>query len=163
MGQGVNMGVVDGAVRSVGRTLNRAASVTTSTAGAVGGAAVNGVVGGIKGAAEGIQQGISKGSKSTTAAAVGLGALGAAGLIEWPVLLAVGGGALVLQRISRQQKESVAPARAKLTTVPTKPEPAPRTHKSPPQKAPTKRAVASKPAKKATGRRAGGATLRSTN
>lgn len=128
------MGVVDGAVRSVGRTLNRAASVTTSTAGAVGGAAVNGVVGGIKGAADGIQQGISKGSKSTTAAAVGLGALGAIGLIEWPVLLAVGGGALVLQRIARQQKESAPPSRAKLTTVPTKPEPEPQTRKSPPQR-----------------------------
>lgn len=157
------MSVVDGAVRSVGRTLNRAASVTTSTAGAVGGAAVNGVVGGVKGAADGIQQGISKGSKSTAAAAVGLGALGAAGLIEWPVLLAIGGGALVLQRIARQQKGSAPPARAKLATVPTKPEPAPQARKSSPQKVSTKRTAASKPAKKATGRRAGSTALRSTN
>ncbi|OCB20634.1 hypothetical protein A5689_20815 [Mycobacterium intracellulare subsp. yongonense] len=69
----------------------------------------------------------------------------------------------MLQRIARQQKESAPPSRAKLTTVPTKPEPEPQTRKSPPQKAPTKRAAASKPAKKATGRRAGSAALRSTN
>lgn len=150
------MGVVDGAVRSVGRTVNRAATATTATAGAIGGAAVNGVVGGIKGAAEGIQQGISKGSKSTPAAAVALGALGVAGLVEWPVLLAVGGGALVLQRMTRRQNGSAPAPRAKLTTVPTKAESEPET-KAPAQKA------ASKPAKKATGRRAGATALRSTN
>ena len=114
------------------------------------------MVGGIKGAADGIQQGISKGSKSTPAAAVALGALGVAGLVEWPVLLAVGGGALVLQRMTRRQNGSAPAPRAKLTTVPTKPESEPET-KAPAQKA------ASKPAKKAAGRRAGSTPLRSTN
>jgi hypothetical protein len=88
---------------------------------------------------------------------VALGALGVAGLVEWPVLLAVGGGALVLQRMTRRQNGSSPAPRAKLTTVPTKPEPAAEPQKPQAQKA------ASKPAKKATGRRAGATALRSTN
>ena len=83
------MSVVGGAVRNVGRTVNRAATATTAAAGAVGGAAVSGVVGGVKGAAEGIQRGIGTGSKSTAAAALAIGALGVAGIVEWPILLAV--------------------------------------------------------------------------
>lgn len=146
------MGVVDRAVRSMGRTVSRAATATTSAAGAVGGAAVNGIVGGVKGAAEGIQQGISTGSKSTPAAALAIGAIGAAGLVEWPILLAVGGGALLLRRLSQKPEppvQPVQPAKAKLAPVPD--EPAPR-------KSPVKAA-----AKKTTGRRAGTGDLRSTN
>ncbi|OBI96789.1 hypothetical protein A5660_00685 [Mycobacterium alsense] len=151
------MSVVGGAVRNVGRTVNRAATATTSVAGAIGGAAVNGVVGGVKGAAEGIQTGLDSGRKSTAAAALAIGALGVAGIVEWPVLLAVGGGALVLQRLSRQAQQSASPPKAKLTTVPTQPEAPAKAQKAPARKAP------GKAAKKTTGRRAGNATLRSTN
>lgn len=152
------MGVVGGAIRNLGRTVNRAATATTAAAGAVGGAAVNGVVGGVTGAAEGIQRGISKGSKSTPAAALAMGALGVAGLVEWPILVAVGGGALLLRKLNDDKPEvSAPPAKAKLTPVPTKAsEPAP--EKAAPQKAPAKTT-----AKKTTGRRAGTADLRSTN
>ncbi|MFV8317985.1 MULTISPECIES: hypothetical protein [unclassified Mycobacterium] len=145
------MGVVDQAVRGVGRTVSRAATATTSAAGAVGGAAVNGIVGGVKGAAEGIQQGLSTGSKSTPAAALAIGAIGAAGLVEWPILLAVGGGALLLRRLSHQPEppaQAVQPAKAKLAPVPDEP---------PAKKAPAKTA------RKTAGRRAGTSDLRSTN
>ena len=101
--------------------------MTTAAAGAVGGAAVNGVVGGVTGAAEGIKRGVSEGSHSTPAAALALGALGVAGLVDWPVLLAVGGGALLLRRMSHQRE---APAKANL-----KPCPATRQRRSAPQKA----------------------------
>ena len=106
------MGVVDGAVRNVSRTVSRAASATTAAAGAVGGAAVNGVVGAVTGAAAGVQRGIDSGSHSTPAAALTLGALGVTGLVEWPLLLAVGGGVLLLRRLnhSRDDGSQAAPA-----------------------------------------------------
>jgi hypothetical protein len=137
--------------------VNRAATATTATAGAIGGAAVNGVVGGVKGAAEGIQHGISSGSKSTPAAALAIGALGVAGVVEWPILLAIGGGALLLRKMSQNNKPRVAaqPIKAKLTTVPTDPEPG----EAKPQKAAPRKS----PAKKTAGRRAGTTELRSTN
>ena len=99
------MGVVDGAVRNVSRTVSRAATATTATAGAVGGAAVNGVVGAVTGAAAGVQKGIDKGSHSTPAAALTLGAIGVAGLVEWPLLLAVGGGALLLRKLNSSHED----------------------------------------------------------
>ncbi|WP_144205962.1 hypothetical protein [Mycobacterium tilburgii] len=145
------MGVVGGAVRSVGRTVNRAAEATTAAAGAVGGAAVNGIVGGVTGAAEGIKRGINSGSHSTPAAALAIGALGLTGLVEWPVLLAVGGGALVLRRLNRRDE---ATPKASLTRVPSEPVP---------QKVTPRISAAKSPAKKATGRRAGATNLRSTN
>jgi hypothetical protein len=145
------MSVVGGAIRNVGRTVNRAADATTAAAGAVGGAAVNGIVGGVTGAAEGIKRGVSTGSHSTPAAALAIGALGVAGLVEWPLLLAVGGGALLLRRLNRKPE---VPAKASLKPVPS--EPAPK--KAAPQKAATKST-----AKKTSGRRAGTTALRSTN
>ncbi|MBX9642083.1 MAG: hypothetical protein K2X97_20870 [Mycobacteriaceae bacterium] len=129
------MGVVDRTMRTMGRTVSRAATATTSAAGAVGGAAVNGVVGGVRGAAEGIQQGLSTGSKSTPAAALAIGAIGAAGLVEWPILLAVGGGALLLRKMSHSPEppvQAVQPAKAKLAPVPDEP---------PAKKAPAKTAA----------------------
>jgi hypothetical protein len=156
------MSVVGGAVRGVGRSVSRAATVTTSAAGAVGGAAVNGVVGGVKGAAEGIQHGLSTGSKSTPAAALAIGALGVTGLVEWPILLAVGGGALLLRKMGRKPEVSAPPVKAKLTTVPTVPEaeePKKAAEKAA-EKAPAPRKAA---AKRTAGRRAGTAELRSTN
>lgn len=151
------MSVVGGAVRNVGKTVNRAATATTATAGAVGGAAVNGIVGGVTGAAEGIKKGINSGSHSTPAAALAIGALGVAGLVEWPVLLAVGGGALLLQRLNRKPEPKAV--KANLKPVPSEPESA----ESTPQKRPAQKAGAKRPAKKTTGRRAGTSELRSTN
>ncbi|BBZ10829.1 hypothetical protein [Mycobacterium branderi] len=105
------MGVIDGAVRKASRTVGRAAAATTAAAGAVGGAAVNGAVGAVTGAAAGVQKGINSGSHSVPAAALALGALGVTGLVEWPILLAVGGGALVLRQLNRQ-RDTGAPAKA---------------------------------------------------
>ena len=102
------MSVIGGAVRGVGQAVNRAATATTAAAGAVGGAAVNGVIGGVTGAAEGVKRGMSSGSHSAPAAAVAFGALGVAGLVEWPVLLAVGGSALLLQRLNRKERAGQA-------------------------------------------------------
>ena len=93
------MNVFQGAVRAVTKT----ADATTAAAGAVGGAAVNGVIGGVQGVATGLRNGASSGSHSTAAAALTLGAIGAVGLVEWPVLLAVGGTALVVHQLANQR------------------------------------------------------------
>ena len=132
------MSVVGGAVRSVGKTVNRAADATTAAAGAVGGGAVNGIVGGVTGAAEGIKRGVSTGSHSTPAAALAIGALGVAGLVEWPVLLAVGGGALLLRKLNSSHND--VSHLASVSTV--KPAPAKSTSSARPRKTPAKRAPA---------------------
>jgi hypothetical protein len=131
------MGVVDGAVRNVSRTVSRAASATTATAGAVGGAAVNGVVGAVTGAAAGVQKGIDSGSHSTPAAALTLGALGVAGIVEWPLLLAVGGGALLLRRLSNSRSDS-APTRPAAKIAPVKSTNSARPRKTPAKKTPAR-------------------------
>lgn len=89
-------------VKSAFRGVARVADTTTAAAGAVGGAAINGVVGGIQGAANGARSGLSSGRHSSAAAAVTLGAIGAVGLVEWPLLVAVGGTALVLHQINQR-------------------------------------------------------------
>jgi hypothetical protein len=106
------MSAVDGAVRKLSRTVGRAETMTTEAAGAVGGAAVNGVVGGVTGAAAGVQRGLNSGSHSTPAAALTLGALGVAGLVEWPVLVTIGGAALVLRQLNRRRDDTATPAKA---------------------------------------------------
>lgn len=121
------MNAVAGTVRQLTRAANRAATMTTEAAGAIGGAAVNGVLGGVKGAASGAQRGLSSGSHSTPAAALTLGALGISGLVEWPVLVAVGGSALAIKQLSGLVKgadaPAVAPAKAKANepTAPSRP------------------------------------------
>ncbi|MFX0580089.1 hypothetical protein [Nocardia nepalensis] len=85
------------------------ADATTAAAGAVGGAAVNGVIGGVRGAAAGVKSGLSSGSHSTPAAALTVAAIGAAGLVEWPVLLGVGGAALVVREISQRSSRRSSP------------------------------------------------------
>ncbi|MGZ4584543.1 MAG: hypothetical protein ACXVYI_09320, partial [Mycobacterium sp.] len=117
------MSVIGGAVRGVGQAVSRVATTTAAAAGAVGGAAVNGVIGGVTGAAEGVKRGMSSGSHSAPAAAVAFGALGVAGLVEWPVLLAVGGSALLLQRLSRKEEPAKSAAKASLKAVPVEPAP----------------------------------------
>src|SRR5580698_8635143 len=123
------MGVVDGAVHNVSRTVSRAASATTAAAGAVGGAAVNGVVGAVTGAAAGVQKGIDKGSHSTPAAALTLGAIGVAGLVEWPLLL---------RRLNNGHNDG--PHIASVTSV--KAAPAKSTSSARPRKTPAKRTPA---------------------
>jgi hypothetical protein len=99
------MNIVGGAVRLVAETAN----ATTAAAGAVGGAAVNGIVGGVQGAASGFRQGLSSGSHSTPAALLTLGAVGAAGLVEWPVLAAVGGTALLARQLGHDGGADASP------------------------------------------------------
>ncbi|QCQ93772.1 hypothetical protein E7742_03735 [Rhodococcus sp. SGAir0479] len=93
------MSFADGAVR----TVSGLAEVTTSSIGALGGAAVGSVVGGMRGVvtgvADGARRGLGRGSHSTPAAVLTMAAAGAAGLIEWPVVLTVGGAALVLRQL----------------------------------------------------------------
>lgn len=114
------------------RGVTKAADATTAAAGAIGGAAINGAVGAVRGAAGGIRSGLSSGSQSPAAAALTIGAIGAAGLVEWPLLVAVGGTALVVHQLSRRTDGNApAPAEAAaagptLSSVPTAAEPAPR-------------------------------------
>ncbi|MFD8246482.1 hypothetical protein [Nocardia sp. NPDC059691] len=92
------MKISEGVVDMIART----AGATTAAAGAVGGAAVNGVIGGIQGAAIGVKKGLGSGSHSTPAAALTLVAIGATGLVDWPVLLGVGGATLVVQKLGQR-------------------------------------------------------------
>jgi hypothetical protein len=77
--------------RAALRVASRTVDASAAAAGAVGGAAVNGVVGGVQGVVGGVQSGLSSGSRSIPAAVLTVAAVGAAGLVEWPVLLPVGG------------------------------------------------------------------------
>ena len=77
-------------VRETLHLASRTVDASVAAAGAVGGAAVNGVVGGVQGVVGGVQSGLSKGSRSIPAAALTVAAVGAAGLVEWPVLLPIG-------------------------------------------------------------------------
>lgn len=115
------MNVMRKTLRGVGRTASRAATATTAAIGAVGGAAVNGALGGVAGTVAGVKRGLSTGNNPTPAAALAMGALGVTGLVDWPILLAVGGGALLLRTMNRQPEPAAPPTKAKLTTVPTTP------------------------------------------
>ncbi|WP_231750988.1 hypothetical protein [Mycobacterium sp. NAZ190054] len=66
------------------------------------------VVGGVQGVAGGVRAGLSNGSRSPAAAALTLGAIGAAGLVEWPLLLTVGGAALVVHQLGQRAAEPQA-------------------------------------------------------
>jgi hypothetical protein len=63
------------------------------------------VVSGARGVATGVRNGASNGSHSTAVAALTLGAIGAAGLVEWPILVAVGGTALVVHQLANQRND----------------------------------------------------------
>ncbi|MDH6281596.1 hypothetical protein [Prescottella agglutinans] len=100
------MSFADGAVR----TVSGIAEVTTSSIGALGGAAVGSVVGGVRGAVSGVaggtRQGIERGSHSTPAALLTMAAVGAVGLVDWPVIITVGGAALVLRQLHERGAQS---------------------------------------------------------
>jgi hypothetical protein len=96
------------------RGVTKAADATTAAAGALGGAAISGIVGGLQGAATGVRTGLASGSHSSAAAALTLGAIGAAGLIEWPLLVTVGGAALVVHQLNRRAGDNeVSPSDTK--------------------------------------------------
>jgi hypothetical protein len=103
------MGIMQGAKRVVTdtadvtkRVVTGTADVTSSAAGAVGGAAITGVIGGVEGAVQGVRNGLGTGSRSTPLAALTLAGVGAAGLVEWPLLVTIGGGALLLHQLNRR-------------------------------------------------------------
>ena len=98
------MDIVRGATRVVTETAN----ATAAAAGAVSGAAITGVIGGVQGSAAGIRNGLSAGSHSTPAALLTFGAIGATGLVEWPLLLTVGGTALLVRQFSKPGDETKA-------------------------------------------------------
>ncbi len=81
---------------------SRTVDASVAAAGAVGGAAVNGVVGGVQGVVGGVQSGLSTGSRSIPAAALTVAAVGAAGLVEWPVLLPIGGTLLAVHYLTHR-------------------------------------------------------------
>ncbi len=66
-------------------------------------AAVTGAVtGAVDGAIRGAGQALGSGPRATPAAALAVAAIGAAGLIEWPVLLLASGTALVVRQLRHQ-------------------------------------------------------------
>jgi len=54
---------------------------------------------GVTGATRGARQALGTGPRNMPAAALGVAAVGAAGLVDWPILLAAGGAALVLRQL----------------------------------------------------------------
>lgn len=111
-------------IRTATRIVTETANATTAAAGAVGGAAVTGVVGGVQGTAAGIRNGLREGRHSTPAALVTLGAVGAAGLVEWPVLVTVGGAALLVRQLSRRDDVEAVSANASSKPSPRRKAPA---------------------------------------
>lgn len=144
------MNIFNGAVRAITKT----AEATTSAAGAVGDAAVNGVIGGMRGVLTGVKTGVS-GSHSTPGAALTLAAIGAAGLVEWPLLLGVGGAALAVHQINQRFGAQSPPTLAAVpnTAAPRRSAPAvkraPARKTAKPAKSTAKRAPTRKTAKPA--------------
>jgi len=104
------MDVVGGARRGVIRT----ADTATTTAGAVGGAVVSGALGAIQGAATGVKNGVQRGGNSSVAAALTIAAVGVVGLVEWPVLVGVGGAALLIHKLGQQRSEAAPTPRQRV-------------------------------------------------
>jgi hypothetical protein len=144
------MNPIRGALRVVTNTANAA----TAAAGAVGGAAVNGVIGGVQGTAQGVRSGLAKGSHSTPAAALTIAALGATGLVDWPVLLTVGGAAIVIRQLTHHPNGQSPAARPSLSAVGSSTPTRTTARKSTPaKKAPAKRTAARKaPSRRASSR-----------
>lgn len=79
-------------------TTGDVASATTSTIGALTAAAAGTAIGAIEGAVKGFGRGLGTGATSTPIAVLGLVGIGAAGIIDWPILLAGGAAALLLRQ-----------------------------------------------------------------
>jgi hypothetical protein len=115
--------MIQGAVRVV----TQSAETTVAAAGAVGGAAVNGVIGGVQGTVAGIKNGASSGSRSTPAAVLAIAAIGATGLVEWPILLGVGGTAIALRQLKQRSDGQERPTLAAVPDAPQRTSAAKRT------------------------------------
>ena len=133
------MNIVRGAVRAVTGTAN----ATAAAAGAIGGAAINGVVGGViggvAGTVTGFRRGLSSGSHSTPAAVLTLAAIGATGLVEWPLLLTIGGTALAVRYLSQRSNGQAAQAKAPSTASVRPNKSVPTASKAAPRKSATRR------------------------
>lgn len=114
-------------IQGAARVVTQSAEATLAAAGAVGGAAVNGVIGGVQGAVTGIKNGVSSGSHSTPAAALAIAAIGATGLVEWPILLGVGGTAIVLRQLKQRSDGQKRPTLAAVADAPQRTSAAKRT------------------------------------
>ncbi len=79
-----------------------AAVAVTGASAAVTGAAYGAATGAVDGAIRGTGQGLGSGPRATPAAALVVAAVGAAGLVEWPVLLLASGAALVVRQLRHQ-------------------------------------------------------------
>lgn len=83
--------------------------VTTAALGGVGGAAVGSMVGGLKGAVVGAAEGARRGRHSTPAAVLTMGAIAVTGVVQWPVVAAVGGAVLVLDQFAPAASKTDTP------------------------------------------------------
>ncbi|WP_068156510.1 hypothetical protein [Rhodococcus phenolicus] len=92
-------------LKGTARLVSGAGETAVATVGAVGGAAVGSVGGSVRGAVEGALGGARYGRRSTPVALATMGAVGAAGLVEWPIVLAAGGTALALRLAKPAQPE----------------------------------------------------------
>lgn len=121
-------------------TTGQLAAATTAAAGAMTAAAAGGAIGAVGGAVSGISRGLNTGAKSTPIAILGVAAIGAAGIIDWPLLLA--GGATVL--LLRELKARRTPAQVTAPAAATPPEQEPPA--STPKPAPKPRTARRRPA-----------------
>lgn len=99
-------------------TTGDVASATTSTIGALTAAAAGTAIGAAQGAVKGFGRGLGTGATSTPIAVLGLAGIGAAGLIDWPILLAGGAAALLLRQFRHPTPD---PAAAPVAVPVTKP------------------------------------------
>jgi hypothetical protein len=97
-------------VHNTVRVVAGAGDAATATLGAIGGAAIGSVVGTVKGAGEGAVEGARRGSHSTPAAVMTMGAVALTGVVEWPLVAAAGGTALLLHQLKPDQGKTEAPA-----------------------------------------------------
>ena len=107
-------------LQGTARVVTGAGEAATAVVGAAGGAAVGSFGGSIRGAVEGAVNGARYGRRSTPTALATLGAVGAAGLVEWPIVLAAGGTALVLRAVKPAPPKDAA-AKPTAVSSPSKP------------------------------------------
>ncbi|MBV8349075.1 MAG: hypothetical protein JOZ49_16570 [Mycolicibacterium sp.] len=107
--------VVFGPVRAATRT---AGAVGTATA-AVGSATLHGVVGGMAGTVAGVREGWADSRTRSAPAALTVVAIGTLGLVEWPLMLAIGGTVLAARRLARLPARRLARLPARLRAQPS--------------------------------------------
>ena len=95
-----------------------AAVAVTGASAAVTGAAYGAATGAVDGAIRGTGQGLGSGPRATPAAALVVAAVGAAGLVEWPVLLLASGTALVVRQLRHKPANPTDNAENPTATLP---------------------------------------------